>query len=107
SVIRVFTSVILKYRSMGSSSMATYHKVEQGEYIAKIASQYGFTKWQPIWDHPKNAQLKKQRQNPDVLYPDDLLFIPDKADKQESRGTTQVHQFQIPSQTVMVRVVLE
>ena len=87
--------------------MAEYHKVVQGEYLAKIAAQYGFADFHTIWDHPKNAALKQKRISPNVLFPNDALFIPDKQDKQEARGTTQSHKFQIKPAGVELRLRLD
>ena len=58
--------------------MGTYHTVVQGEYLSGIAKKYGFSSHKKIWDHAQNAELKKQRQNPNVIFPGDQLFIPDK-----------------------------
>jgi hypothetical protein len=57
--------------------MAIDHTVVQGEYLSKIARNYGFSDYRTIWEHPKNAALKQARQNPNVLFPGDRLFIPD------------------------------
>jgi hypothetical protein len=57
--------------------MAANHIVEQGEYLIKIARDYGFDDYRPIWDHPRNAELKAKRLSPNALYPGDILFIPD------------------------------
>jgi nucleoid-associated protein YgaU len=57
--------------------MAIDHTVVQGEYLSKIARSYGFSDYRTIWEHPKNAALKQARQNPNVLFPGDRLFIPD------------------------------
>jgi hypothetical protein len=73
--------------------MSTIHKVVQGEHISGIARQYGYTDYQTIWNHPDNADLKTQRQNPNVLYPGDSVSIPDKAPKQLPKPTDQRHKF--------------
>lgn len=86
--------------------MASYHKVEQGECLSSIAQQYGFTDYHTIYDHPRNALLKQQRPNPNVLLPGDCLFIPDKQDKQEQRSTTQQHTFCIQDPTCLLRMRL-
>ena len=38
------------------------HIVRQGEHLARIARQHGFSDYQTIWDHPENAQLKQKRE---------------------------------------------
>ena len=87
--------------------MASLHKVQAGDCLTSIAVQYGFTEWQPIWDHARNAQLKRQRPDPNILHPGDIVFIPDKEQKQETRGTAQRHVFQIGIVTKIVRIALE
>lgn len=87
--------------------MAKYHKIGQGECLAVLALQYGFTDYHAIWDDPKNALLNSKRQNPNILAPGDILFIPDKKDKEESRGTSQAHNFQVGGATVKFRTIIK
>jgi N-acetylmuramoyl-L-alanine amidase len=82
------------------------HTVEQGDHISRIAEQYGFSDYRTIWDHPSNSAIKQKRQNPNVLFPGDELFIPEKELKEVPRGTEQKHRFKLNAQTVMLRVVL-
>lgn len=71
--------------------MADY-KVKQGDCLSSIAAQYGIS-WDKIWNHPKNAKLKQQRRDPNILYPGDVLFVPDKEGKEESCTAEQKHKF--------------
>jgi N-acetylmuramoyl-L-alanine amidase len=87
--------------------MGTYHTVVQGEYLSGIAKKYGFSSHKKIWDHAQNAELKKQRQNPNVIFPGDQLFIPDKSEKKETRSTGQRHQFVLKTEKLKLRLVLE
>ena len=82
------------------------HTVKQGEHISSIAEQYRFLDYRTIWDNPNNAALKQKRKNPNVLFPGDQLFIPDKQYKKVDRSTGQTHRFKIKAQTVMLRLVL-
>ncbi|MGZ5258926.1 MAG: hypothetical protein ACXWC0_14960, partial [Burkholderiales bacterium] len=52
-----------------------------------------------IWNHPSNANLKKLRQSPNVLFPGDVFHIPDKLQKQASPGRKfwQVASFSVSS----------
>jgi N-acetylmuramoyl-L-alanine amidase len=84
--------------------MAQYHRVQQGEYLASIANKYGFSDCRTIYDHPKNAQLKQKRPNPNVLYPGDVLYIPEKQDKQEARSTGRQYTFEFKSPLVLLRI---
>jgi Putative peptidoglycan binding domain len=69
------------------------HIVKQGEHVSRIAAEHGFSDFSTIWDHPNNAQLKQQRQNPNVLEPGDDLFIPERELREESGATEKRHRF--------------
>lgn len=71
--------------------MAQY-TVQQGDCISKIAQDYGLTS-NKIWNHPNNAQLKTKRKDLNVLYPGDVLYIPDREAKVISRATDNRHTF--------------
>jgi len=83
------------------------HIVEQGDYLSKLARKYGFADFHTIWDHPNNAELKKKRQNPNVLFPGDRLFIPTRETKEESRATEKKHRFAVKQNKLMLRLTLE
>jgi hypothetical protein len=86
--------------------MGANHTVVQGECLSTIARKYGFTDYLTIYNHPGNAQLKRRRPNPNILFPGDTLFIPDKQEKQLDRGTSKVHPFQISHPTCLLRLRL-
>lgn len=87
--------------------MPDYYTVEQGDHLSKIAKDNGFTDYTIIWDHPNNADLKKQRQNPNILLPGDQVFIPDMEQKQESGATDKRHSFAVDTKPLKLRLVLE
>jgi hypothetical protein len=87
--------------------MAENYTVRQGDHLSKIAKQYGFSDYHTIWDHPNNADLKQSRQNPNVLYPGDNLYVPDRELRTESRGTDQKHKFKAKKPNLKLRLVLE
>jgi hypothetical protein len=81
------------------------HVVSQGECLASIAAANGFA-WKTIWNHPDNADLKAERKNPNVLYPDDVVVIPDKQPKEESVATEQTHRFKRKGVPAMLKICL-
>lgn len=87
--------------------MAKYHTVKQGDHLSKVVLQYGFSDYRVIWDHSENATLKQQRQNPNVLFPGDRLYIPDKQEKTESGATEQRHRFRLTLQPLKLRIVIK
>jgi hypothetical protein len=87
--------------------MAETYEVQQGDTIVSIADQQGFRNWRTIWDREENAELRNLRKNPQVLFPGDQVFIPDKVPKEHSCATNQRHTFMIPVPLARVRVLLE
>lgn len=68
------------------------YTVRQGDTTASIALEHGFL-WQTIWDHSNNQELRNRRDNHNVLNPGDVIFIPDRRERQESGATGQRHRF--------------
>lgn len=87
--------------------MADFYIVKQGDHLSSVAKEFGFSNYQTIWNDPANADLKKLRQNPNILFPGDSLFIPDHQQRSESCGTDQLHKFQAIRSKVKLRLVLE
>jgi len=87
--------------------MATYHEVEQGECLSSIALLYGFSDYHTIYNHPKNAEFRQKRPDPNVIYPGDEIFIPDKELKHENRGTEKKHKFKVHPSKTLLRIVVK
>ena len=86
--------------------MSKTHFVAQGEHLSKIAHAYGFADAHTIWDAPENKGLKDQRKNPNILYPGDKVFIPDKELREESGATEKTHQFERQGKKLLLRIQL-
>jgi N-acetylmuramoyl-L-alanine amidase len=86
--------------------MSSSHTVAQGEHLSGIAQKYGFRTYEIIWNHANNASLKKKRVNPNVLFPGDVLFIPDKAQKTCSVPTAAVHVFKVKAPKLKLSLVV-
>ncbi len=80
--------------------------VQQGDCISSIAVQNGLT-WQKIWNHPKNSALKRLRDDPNVLYPGDVVFVPDKENQDVACATEQRHRFIHKGVPAVLRLVLQ
>lgn len=55
--------------------------VRAGDYLSKIASAHGIADWHALYNHPSNAEFRRLRPNPNLIYPGDELFIPDRTGK--------------------------
>lgn len=53
--------------------------VKQGDYVTKLAYEMGFDA-DTIWQDAKNDDLRKQRPDPNILCPGDVLYVPDTPD---------------------------
>lgn len=87
--------------------MPTIHTVKQGECLSSIAKKYGFADWRIIYNYPQNAEFKRKRPNPNLIYPGDQLFIPDKELKQEQGQTEQRHRFRMKISKQVLRLAIE
>ena len=68
--------------------------VAEGDCLNSIAFDNGFY-WQTIWRHPSNKALRKRRKDPNVLYPGDVVNIPDPAEKEEAVALDRRHTFRL------------
>jgi LysM domain len=84
--------------------MPTY-VVQQGDCLSNIADQNGL-KWETIWNDPNNSALRQKRLDPNVLYPGDELFIPDRQTKELPRSTDQRHKFVKPGARAKIKIQL-
>lgn len=83
------------------------HTVEQGECLSSIAKTQGFSDWRTIYNHARNADFRKLRPNPNVIFPGDQLFIPDKEVKEEDRATGALAPFKLNAQKTLLRIRLK
>src|SRR5512139_1201705 len=86
--------------------MGSYHTVEQGQHLSQIAARYGFVDYHTIWEDAENTALREQRKSPNILYPGDQVYIPDKQQKQESGSTERRHRFRLAGEPLMLRIRL-
>ena len=73
--------------------MPVYVNVIQGDSIASLAYQFGFAP-DTIWNYGSNSALKTLRKDPNLLYPGDVVVIPDKDVTAVSKGSDAKHSFQ-------------
>lgn len=86
--------------------MPTQHIVVQGEHAARIARQHGLVDYRTLWNRAENAELRKNRDDPSVLFPGDSIFVPEHELKEELAVTDKRHRFQVKRSTLMLRVVV-
>ena len=57
--------------------MSTPYTVQRGDTLTKIAREHGFRSWRALYSHPDNAGFRRLRPNPDLIFPGDVIQIPD------------------------------
>lgn len=81
------------------------HVTRQGECVSSIAKNAGFF-WETVRNRPENAELKRKRKDPNVLFPGDVVFIPAKCEKKAVGATEQRHRFRKLGEPAMLRLRL-
>jgi hypothetical protein len=74
--------------------MGTDYEIQQGDCLASIARHSGLL-WETIWNRPENSDLRTLRVDPNILFPGDILFIPDKDPQPVSGSTDARHSFRL------------
>jgi len=87
--------------------MSIQHNVRQGECLSSIAKRYGFADWRTIYEDPQNTEFRQSRPNPNLIYPGDQLWIPDKSPKKLPISTETKHTLQLKSSLTRLRLVLK
>lgn len=81
--------------------------MRQGECVASIARRYGFRDHEALYNHPDNADLRRLRPDPNVLFPGDAVVVPDTDGRPDRVETTALHTFRLrlPRKVLRVRLV--
>ena len=87
--------------------MPVSYTVKQGDHLSSIAKAYGFSDYETIWNDPNNAELKQLREDPNVLFPGDVVYIPDRELRVEAKATEVRHKFVKHGKAIKIRLVLE
>ena len=87
--------------------MAGYYTIDQGDCLANITERFGFSSYRTVWNHPKNAELRERRPNPNVLCPGDVIYIPERETKTTNHSTDAKHGFIVRKPVVVLRIVVQ
>lgn len=77
------------------------YKVQAGDCLASIAAEH-HTSWRALWD--ANPKLRALRKDPGILYPGDIIFVPNAQPTWFPSATGQRHTFVTHRRTSPVRV---
>ncbi len=81
------------------------HVVKQGECLSSIAESYGLY-WKHVWTLAQNLELRTKRKNPNVLFPGDIVVVPERELRIEDRQVDQRHKFIKKGEPVKLKIRL-
>jgi len=55
--------------------MSIRYSIRKGDTLSAIARSHGMT-WQELYNHIENADFRRKRPNPNLIYPGDVIMIP-------------------------------
>lgn len=83
------------------------YTVVSGDCLSSIAARFRLPSWKTIYDLPENAEFKRKRPNPNLIYPGDLLKIPVDDPKTEKVQTDQKFKFKLVGEKVKLVIYLK
>ena len=86
--------------------MSREHIVAQGEHLSSIARRYGFADYRAIYDYPENAEFKRKRPDPNVVFPGARVVIPGPRERYVSCATGKLQRFRLRGPRVRLRLTL-
>lgn len=79
--------------------------IKQGDYLLKLSHTLGFNH-DKVWNDGKNAKLKEERKNPNMLQAGDIVFIPDEPKKKLRLNKEETNAFVAKVPTVTISIVV-
>jgi hypothetical protein len=53
------------------------YTVQRGDTLMAIARRFGLNSWQDLYNSPDNAAFRARRPNPNLIFPGDIVVVPD------------------------------
>ena len=81
-----------------------HHTIKKGECLSSISAARNLADWRKIYFHSNNQELRRKRPDPNIVYPGDVVFIPDRESGMEPGATESRHRFRMKSTEAFLRV---
>ena len=86
--------------------MGFQHRVVEGECFSSLAAKYGFPSERVLYELEENRELRERRPDPNILFPGDEVFIPERKTKQVACEDGVEHCFEVTLPKVELRLAL-
>ena len=83
----------------------SYYTIVAGDCLYAIGVRVGIP-WEKIWNDGNNAELRQKRPDPNIIYPGDVLYIPDMQPRTEQGDTNKRHIFVMKGVVARLRLRL-
>jgi hypothetical protein len=83
------------------------YRVKQGDTLSLIAKSYKLANWEVIYNHPRNVEFRRLRPNPNLIYPGDEVYVPERETRTEEGATDQKHTFRVSRPHQVLRIAAE
>lgn len=83
------------------------YTIKQGDTLPRIAAAAGLGSWQQIHGHAENTGFRSKYSDPNLLFPGETIFVPDRQQRDESASTDQRHQYQYSRPKQKLRIAIE
>jgi N-acetylmuramoyl-L-alanine amidase len=87
--------------------MPRKHVVQRHDCLVSIARHFGFVDYRDIYEDALNEDFRLQRPDPNVIFPGDVIMIPDPRPKTVDCVTNQLHSFIVkrPKRLLNLRLI--
>jgi len=86
--------------------MAGWYTVQEGDCLSSLAQKARLASWKKIYFHANNADFRTLRPDPNVILPDDRLFIPDPDLTPDPADTDKRHPYVVKKDPTTLRIVM-
>lgn len=87
--------------------MSVSYTVRSGDCLSSIAAANGYSSWRTIYDAPENEEFRRLRPDPNLIYPGDVVVLPERNEATDDNAPTENrHRYKVSRPGVVLRIVV-
>jgi len=87
--------------------MVVWCAVRQGDCHSALAAKHRLASLRRIYNAPEDATVRNLRPNPNLMYPGDEVYIPDRGHAQFDKPADNKHKFKLKGNSTKLRIALK